>query len=260
MNKILKANTKNIFKRIDSEYYICIKTVNELINKNINNGFIKLIDVMPKTIPEVAIKNEINGDYAIVQAARVSYGHGTKRKQNDKKLINYLLKNDHTSPFEMVEMKWHVRCPIFVQRQWFRHRTANINEISGRYSILEDSFCKPEISLQSKDNKQGRNTELHVPQELKDKWEIYMESCENQYKLYEELINDNASRELARIGLPLNIMTEFYWKNDLNNTLKFLKLRNHSHAQKEIRDYCDSIENVIELIFPATHKSYKQLN
>ena len=240
-----------MFKKTGTNFII---NVNYLNNK-INNRNIKLIDVMPKIIPSEAIYNGLNCDFAAVQAARVSYGNGTKKKNTDKNLVKYLWENKHTSPFEMIETKWRIKCPIFVSRQWLRHRTASVNEISGRYSLMEDNFYFTESFMQSSDNKQGRDITIDVPDNIRKDWFEYINSCHDQYKKYQKLVDNGVAKELARIGLPMNLMTEFYWKIDLHNLVHFLKLRDHSHAQKEIRDYAITMKEYVKLICPISYKA-----
>ncbi|MGV3279026.1 FAD-dependent thymidylate synthase [Rickettsiales bacterium LUAb2] len=217
----------------------------------LDHGFIRVIDYM-------------GVDSSITQAARVSYGKGTKTVQNDKMLIRYLMKHHHTSPFEMCEIKLHIKAPIFVARQWVRHRTANINEYSGRYSLMSDDFYIPEpqyVTSQSTDNKQGRGNILkdsYNKQAIEDLTNISKQS----FKVYGDLLNNEAgeehslARELARIVLPLNSYTEFYWKIDLHNLLHFLNLRAHPHAQYEIRVYADLLLDIIKKWVPITYQAF----
>lgn len=225
----------------------------------LDHGFIRIIDYM-------------GNDAAITQAARVSYGKGTKQQQNDKALINYLLHHDHTSPFEMCEIKLHIKAPIFVARQWVRHRTANINEYSGRYSIMNTEYYIPEVAQlkqQSTTNKQGREEQL--PPELQQPaLDILNRASESAFKDYAYLMQLAAkkedtpketeaiglSRELARIILPLNIYTEFYWKIDLHNLMHFLRLRVHPHAQYEIRVYAQVMLDILEKWVPLVHQAF----
>lgn len=197
----------------------------------------------------------MGSDEAIVQAARVSYAKGTKSVSDDRGLIRYLMRHRHTTPFEMVEFKFHIRCPIFVARQWLRHRTASVNEISARYSILDENYFLPEnLRLQSKVNGQGgedvmENDEFLI---LKQK-----SSCDLAFHTYDELLRKGVSRELARCHLPLNTFTEFYWKINLHNLLHFLKLRMDGHAQKEIRDLADQVYELIKPIVPITCEAFE---
>jgi thymidylate synthase (FAD) len=197
-------------------------------------------------------------DSAVVQAARVSFGTGLKDYHTDTRLIQYLLRHKHTSPFEMVKFKFHVKAPIFVQRQWFRHRMSNFNEISGRYSKLEPEFYVPDfVGKQSKLNKQASSDEnLLDDREVRRIFSQYMYSSKNQYNLYEQLINRGVSKETARIGLPLNMYTEFYWSIDLHNFLNFTRLRSHPGAQPEIQAYSNAAFNLIEPFCPISTKAY----
>ncbi len=198
--------------------------------KCLDKGFVRLVDSM-------------GGDDAIVQAARVSYGQGTSKVSQDRGLIRYLMRHRHTTPFEMVEFKFHCKMPIFVARQWVRHRTANINEYSLRYSEARDEFYMPDpehIQFQSALNKQGRMGE--VPIELKQKvFDSFKEISERSFAIYSELNEAGVARELARSILPVNLYTEWYWKNDLHNLLHFVGLRSDSHAQYEIRVFSDAM-------------------
>lgn len=225
--------------------------------KVLDHGFVRVVDYM-------------GNDAAIVQAARVSYGSGTKTLRQDQGLLDYLLKHDHSSPFEMCEIKFHIKLPIFIARQWIRHRTANVNEYSARYSILSKEFYIPnveDIATQSKDNKQGRADVLDREQALEVQ-RILMNDATRSYETYEKLINTNISgevlddenegiaRELARINLSLNYYTEWYWKIDLLNLLKFLRLRSHHHAQLEIRRYAEVMMDILKLWMPMTYNSF----
>jgi thymidylate synthase (FAD) len=213
----------------------------------LDKGFVRLIDHM-------------GDDAAIVQAARVSYGDGTKSVNEDKGLIRYLMRNKHTSPFEMVEFKFHVKLPIFIARQWIRHRTANVNEYSGRYSEMKDEFYVPNIEnikAQSKNNKQGRSNEEFS----EDLAQNFLKSLEgNQSFLYNEYRNyldQNVAREIARINLPLSNYTEWYWKIDLHNLFHFLRLRLDKHAQFEIRVYAEAICELIKPIVPFAYQAFE---
>lgn len=219
----------------------------------LQKGFIKMVDCMPRVIPYEAKK--MCCDSAVVQAARVSYSQGLKDYESDKKLINYLYKNKHTSPFEMVKFKFHVKAPIFIARQWFRHRMSNYNEISGRYTELKEELYKPiNIPVQSSINKQLSDTTIDLNDDINVKkiFDEYMDGTKNQYKIYKNLMEHNVSRENARIGLPLNMFTEFYWSIDLHNLLNFLNLRNSSYAQYEIKVYAKAIEDIIKPLCPLT--------
>lgn len=213
-----------------------------------NKGFVRLVDYL-------------GGDARIVQAARVSYGEGTKSVREDAGLIDYLLRNEHTSPFEQVVLTFHIKMPIFVARQWIRHRTARVNEISGRYSIMKDEFWLPEpevLALQSKNNKQGRGTE---PLEAEDADKIIGAMEENQaaaYLAYEKLLETGLARELARVNLPLSTYTEMYWQMDLHNLFRFLALRLDTHAQREIRDYAKVILDIARKVCPLACESFER--
>jgi thymidylate synthase (FAD) len=217
------------------------------------HGLIALVDVMPRLVPQGQM-----ADSAIVQAARVSYGQGTKKISEDRGLIRYLLRHKHTTPFEMIEFKFHVVMPIFVARQWVRHRTANINEYSARYSVVPDLFYIPSIEnirRQSQTNRQGGSEAIDIgtAQEFLD----YLDRCHRQYEEYEKLLDKGLSRELARLGLPLNVYTQWYWKCDLHNILHFLALRMDEHAQQEIRDYAEAMFALIQPIVPITAEAFK---
>lgn len=228
-----------------------VEEAEKILDKKIpvlNKGFIRLVDYM-------------GSDERIVQAARVSYGKGTKSVREDKGLITYLLRNDHTSPFEQVVFTFHCKMPLFVARQWIRHRTARLNEISGRYSVMADDFYIPDpvdISFQSTDNKQGRSRE-EVPEELKTKvLELLKNEQKSIYDHYEELLEDGIARELARINLPLSLYTEWYWQIDLHNLFHFLKLRLDGHAQKEIRVYAEAMYDVASRVCPLAFDAFDQ--
>lgn len=239
-------------------------TVSELENilyhpiKVLDHGFIRLIDYM-------------GDDSAIVQAARVSYGKGTKQISQDKGLINYLMRHRHTTPFEMCDIKLHIKLPIFIARQWIRHRTASINEYSARYSILGNDFYLPtpeNLAPQSKINKQGREEGSIPPETAKKVLQILEEDAKSCYKNYIELMNENEdgdiiddnkigiTRELARMNLTLNHYTEWYWKINLHNLLHFLALRADSHAQYEIRVYADAILDIVKAWVPHTYDAF----
>jgi thymidylate synthase (FAD) len=198
-------------------------------------------------------------DSAIVQAARVSYGEGTKTVNQDAGLINYLLRHKHTTPFEMCEIKFHVKMPIFVARQWARHRTANVNEISGRYSIITEEFHVPEvheICEQSKGNKQGRDKPLNNDKAIEIQTTI-REHGVDSFATYNQFLSEaNMARELARVVLPQGAYTEMYWKIDLHNLLHFLHLRADSHAQEEIRVYAVKMLEIVKMWVPLTHAAF----
>jgi thymidylate synthase (FAD) len=223
------------------------------------HGFVALIDAMPRLVPQGQ-----TADAAVVQSARVSYGQGTKRVNEDRGLIRYLLRHRHTTPFEMIEFKFHISMPIFIARQWIRHRTANVNEYSGRYSIIPDHFYRPtveEVRKQSASNRQGGEEKFQVSseQELKTAQEFvkYLEEAEALYTKYSALTEQGVSRELARIGLPVSVYTQWYWKCDLHNILRFLSLRMDSHAQAEIRAYSEAMYALLEPIVPITMEAWR---
>lgn len=223
------------------------------------HGFVALVDVMPRLV-ESADGQTASADAAIVQAARVSYGAGTKKINEDRGLIRYLLRHRHTTPFEMVEFKFHVSMPIFVARQWIRHRTANVNEYSGRYSEMPDHFYRPDaggVRLQSATNKQGGENTIDAGSETERSFFEYLHRAEALYEEYQQLMDKGVSRELARIALPQSVFTQWYWKCDLHNTLRFLSLRMDSHAQKEIRDYAQAMCQLIEPLCPFTIEAWR---
>ena len=214
--------------------------------KCLDKGFVRLVDSM-------------GGDDAIVQSARVSYGKGTSKVSQDRGLIRYLMRHRHTTPFEMVEFKFHCKMPIFVARQWVRHRTANINEYSLRYSEARDEFYYPDpdnIEFQSSLNKQGRMGE--VDSKLKQKVQRYFkEISERSFEIYSELNEAGVARELARAVLPVNLYTEWYWKNDLHNLLHFIGLRSDGHAQYEIRVFSDAMASFVKEVAPFAWEAYQ---
>ncbi|RKY48560.1 MAG: FAD-dependent thymidylate synthase [Candidatus Neomarinimicrobiota bacterium] len=216
--------------------------------KVLDKGFVRLVDYM-------------GGDERVVQSARVSYGKGTKTVREDKALIDYLMRNRHTSPFEQVVLTFHCKMPIFVARQWIRHRTARVNEISGRYSVLENEFYLPDkgqVRLQSKINRQGRSDE-EVPPELQEEvLRILIEGQRRAYQDYEELIEKDIARELARINLPLSLYTQWYWQIDLHNLFHFLELRLDYHAQWEIRQYAKVIAEVTKKVAPMSYEAFEK--
>lgn len=217
-----------------------------------NHGFIALVDVMPRQIPEGK-----TSDAAIVQAARTSYGQGTKKQTEDHGLIRFLMRHRHTTPVEMVEFKFHMRMPIFIARQWIRHRTANVNEYSGRYSVMPDLFFRPEretIAMQSKSNRQGRAEP--VSDELAAEVYELLDAAEALYGKYKALEEAGVSREIIRIALPLSLYTEWYWKCDLHNIFHFLGLRMDPHAQQEIRDYANAMFALIQPIVPVAAQAF----
>lgn len=225
----------------------------------LDHGFVRVVDYM-------------GNDSAVVQAARVSYGQGTKKVNADKGLINYLIAHRHTTPFEMCEIKFHIKLPIFIARQWIRHRTASVNEYSARYSIMEDEFYIPRaehLAAQSKVNHQGRD-EARVlnAEEQKRVLDILKDDSTNAYDHYLEMINQNKdgtaadeakdglARELARMNLPINCYTQWYWKIDLHNLMHFLALRADSHAQYEIRAYADIMLDLVKKWVPHCYEAF----
>lgn len=233
--------------------------------KVLDHGFIALVDAMPRLVPAPESPDEPpTADSAIVQAARVSYGAGTKKVSEDRGLIRYLLRHRHTTPFEMVEFKFHVAMPIFVARQWIRHRTANVNEYSARYSILPDRFYVPsleEVRKQSRANKQGGGERFRIDEaeevETAQEFLDFLKDVEALYPRYMALAERGVSRELARMGLPVSIYTEWYWKCDLHNVLRFLSLRMDPHAQEEIQAYARAMHDLIEPIVPITMEAWR---
>ena len=223
----------------------------------LDHGFVRVVDYM-------------GDDAAIVQAARVSYGAGTRNVRNDRGLIRYLMRHRHTTPFEMCELKLHVKLPIFIARQWIRHRTANVNEYSARYSILDREFYMPapsQLAEQSASNRQGREKTLDAETSAKV-LELLRRDSIQCYDTYEHLINDQGdgtpvredepqlARELARMNLNLNYYTQWYWKVDLHNLLHFLSLRMHSHAQYEIQVYAELIADVVKSWVPLAYEAF----
>ena len=224
----------------------------------LDHGFVRVIDYM-------------GDDSAIVQSARVSYGKGTKQISNDKGLIKYLMRHRHSTPFEMCEIKFHIKLPIFIARQWIRHRTANVNEYSARYSILDKEFYIPSIenvAAQSTVNNQGRG-EVLSREEASEVISILQKDAEQTYANYETLLNESSNgesidankpgvaRELARMNLTLNTYTQWYWKIDLNNLLHFLALRADAHAQYEIRVYADIMMDIVKKWVPIAADAFE---
>ena len=223
----------------------------------LDHGFIRVIDYM-------------GDDSSIVQAARVSYGKGTKKVSTDSGLIKYLMRHWHSTPFEMCEIKYHVKLPIFIARQWIRHRTANVNEYSARYSILDKEFYLPEpnhLAAQSKNNRQGRGDILQGEQ-AKKVLDLLKGDAERTYDNYEKMLNerydgsiidenqDGLARELARMNLTLGTYTQWYWKTDLLNLMNFLRLRADHHAQYEIRAYADAMLDTLKKWVPITFEAF----
>jgi thymidylate synthase (FAD) len=225
----------------------------------LDHGFVRVVDYM-------------GDDAAIVQAARVSYGKGTKKLSEDRGLINYLMRHRHTTPFEMCEIKYHVKLPVFVARQWIRHRTANVNEYSARYSILDREFYVPaptELAAQSRANRQGRD-EMLQGEEAKRVLGLLSGGAERAYDEYLEMLNEDAAgkpidparqglaRELARAHLPLSVYTQWYWKVDLHNLLHFVSLRADPHAQYEIRAYAEILLDTLRRWVPIATAAFEE--
>ena len=223
----------------------------------LDHGFIRVVDYM-------------GDDSSVVQAARVSYGKGTKKVSTDAGLIKYLMRHWHSTPFEMCEIKYHVKLPIFIARQWIRHRTANVNEYSARYSILDKEFYLPDsehLAAQSQINRQGRGDVLKGEQ-AKKVLDLLKNDAEQTYKNYEEMLNQRydgsiiddgkvgLARELARMNLTLNTYTQWYWKTDLLNLMNFLRLRADHHAQYEIRAYADAMLDTVKKWVPITYEAF----
>jgi thymidylate synthase (FAD) len=225
----------------------------------LDHGFVRVIDYM-------------GDDAAIVQAARVSYGRGTKKVREDAGLIRYLMRHRHTTPFEMCEIKYHVKLPVFVARQWIRHRTANVNEYSARYSILDNEFYIPKaehLAAQSKANRQGRDAVL-AGKEAERVFDILKKDSELVYEHYMEMLNEGEAgepldpersglaRELARMNLSLAFYTQWYWKTNLHNLMHFLSLRADAHAQYEIRVYADVMIDTLKRWCPISHDAFME--
>ena len=224
----------------------------------LDHGFVRVVDYM-------------GDDDAIVQAARVSYGRGTRKVSNDRILIRYLMRHFHSTPFEMCEIKYHVKLPIFVARQWIRHRTANVNEYSARYSVLDKEFYLPaldQLAAQSASNRQGRG-DILSGDEAARVLDLLREDAERTYRNYAWMLNENdegeqpdpsrqgLARELARINLTLNTYTQWYWKTDLHNLMNFLRLRADAHAQYEIRVYADAMLEMLRAWVPLTCAAFE---
>ena len=223
----------------------------------LDHGFVRVVDYM-------------GDDTSIVQSARVSYGKGTKQVSTDEGLIRYLMKHWHSTPFEMCEIKYHVKLPIFIARQWIRHRTANVNEYSARYSILDKEFYLPKaenLAAQSKSNRQGRG-EILEGENAKKVLNLLKNDAERTYQNYETMLNEKydgstidensvgLARELARMNLTLNTYTQWYWKTDLLNLMNFLRLRADKHAQYEIRAYADIMLSILKKWVPITYGAF----
>lgn len=216
--------------------------------KVLDKGFVRLVDYL-------------GGDERIVQSARVSYGAGTKTVRQDRGLIHYLIRNWHTSPFEQVQLTFHCKMPVFVARQWVRHRTARLNEISGRYSVMKDEFYVPSpehIRPQSLNNKQGRSDDRYTAEEEQEIIGLFEEEQRQIYANYEKLLEKNVARELARNNLPLSMYTEWYWQIDLHNLFHFLRLRLDAHAQYEIRAYAEAMADCARAVAPLAYEAFEE--
>jgi thymidylate synthase (FAD) len=225
----------------------------------LDHGFVRVVDYM-------------GDDAAIVQAARVSYGRGTRKVSDDRGLIRYLMRHYHSTPFEMCEIKYHVKLPIFVARQWIRHRTANVNEYSARYSVLDKEFYIPaqeQLAAQSSSNRQGRGDTL-TGDEAAQVLDLLKSDAEQTYRNYAWMLNEGENgepadadrsglaRELARINLTLNTYTQWYWKTDLHNLMNFLRLRADPHAQYEIRVYADAMIDTLDAWTPLAAEAFRE--
>jgi len=227
-----------------------VEAAEALIDQKIpvlDKGFVRLVDYL-------------GGDARIVQSARVSYGAGTKTMREDRQLIHYLYRNQHTSPFEQVQLSFHVKLPIFVARQWVRHRTARLNEVSGRYSVMPDEFYVPDtdrIRYQSADNKQGSGAAMPF-----DFARGAVDSIDSEqrcvYQNYSRMVDAGMARELARFNLPLSLYTEWYWQIDLNNLFHFLALRMDAHAQYEIREYGQALGKCAKAVAPLAYEAFEE--
>ena len=249
-----QQSQKNLTKRVTSPE---LEKILYEVLPVLDHGFVRVVDYM-------------GDDTSIVQSARVSYGKGTKKVSTDSGLIKYLMRHRHSTPFEMCEIKYHVKLPIFVARQWIRHRTANVNEYSARYSILDKEFYLPtkeNLAVQSRNNRQGRG-DLIDGEQANDILKILKEDAEKNYNDYETILNERhdgtivneskkgLARELARMNLTLNTYTQWYWKTDLLNLLNFLSLRADDHAQYEIRAYADVMIDCLKKWVPITYEAF----
>ncbi len=243
---------RSVFFRYHAAMARCIvPAAEEILDREfpvLDRGFVRLVDYM-------------GSDERIVQSARVSYGQGTRSYREDRGLIFYLWRNRHTSPFEQVVLTFHVKLPIFVARQWVRHRTARLNEVSGRYSVMKDEFHVPapeDLAAQSADNKQGRREEPLSPEEAGRIRQEMEEVQRRAYEHYQGLLDRGLARELARINLPLGLYTEWYWQIDLHNLFHFLALRLDPHAQKEIRLYGEVMFDMVRRVCPLASEAFEE--
>ncbi len=249
-----QQSQKNVTKRVTSPE---LEKILYEAMPVLDHGFVRVVDYM-------------GDDTSIVQSARVSYGKGTKKVSTDSGLIKYLMRHRHSTPFEMCEIKYHIKLPIFIARQWIRHRTANVNEYSARYSIMDKEFYVPSkenLAAQSLNNRQGRGDLINGKQ-ADSILKILKEDAERNYQHYEEMLNEKydgsiidkkkqgLARELARMNLTLNSYTQWYWKTDLLNLLNFLSLRADSHAQYEIREYANVMMNSVKKWVPITYDAF----
>ena len=249
-----QQSQKNVTKRVTSPE---LEKILYEAMPVLDHGFVRVVDYM-------------GDDTSIVQSARVSYGKGTKKVSTDSGLIKYLMRHRHSTPFEMCEIKYHIKLPIFIARQWIRHRTANVNEYSARYSIMDKEFYVPSkenLAAQSTNNRQGRGDLINGTQ-ADNILKILKEDAERNYQHYEEMLNEKydgsiidenkkgLARELARMNLTLNSYTQWYWKTDLLNLLNFLSLRADSHAQYEIREYADVMMNTVKKWVPISYDAF----
>jgi len=273
----IKANTRDSIKimKLTKEQAQEIKDQQSQQNKTKRVTAPELEKVLYEVIPVldhgfIRVVDYMGDDTSVVQSARVSYGKGTKKVSTDSGLIKYLMRHWHTTPFEMCEIKYHVKLPIFIARQWIRHRTANVNEYSARYSILDKEFYLPSsenLAAQSKSNRQGRGEVLEGDR-AKEVLDLLKNDSEKTYNDYEMMLNERfdgttideskkgLARELARMNLTLNTYTQWYWKTDLLNLMNFLRLRADSHAQYEIRAYADTMLDTLKKWVPITYESF----
>ena len=249
-----QQSQKNVTKRVTSPE---LEKILYEAMPVLDHGFVRVVDYM-------------GDDTSIVQSARVSYGKGTKKVSTDSGLIKYLMRHRHSTPFEMCEIKYHIKLPIFIARQWIRHRTANVNEYSARYSIMDKEFYVPSkenLAAQSTNNRQGRGNLINGTQ-ADSILKILKDDAERNYQHYEEMLNEKydgtiiddkkqgLARELARMNLTLNSYTQWYWKTDLLNLLNFLALRADSHAQFEIREYADTMMSTVKKWVPISYDAF----